>query len=159
MDVNEILDLMDEMLDSALSVPLSGGKCMVNADRLHDLIGDIRLNLPQEIRQSKAVVNDRKAILDDAKREAEKIVRVAEERARRMTEESEVIRRVKERANEIMQTSQEQSKELKRAANDFAENILKTTEQGLLDSLNQVKSAKAALRTPVSVKKSSKQEP
>lgn len=156
MDVNEILDLMDDMLDSALSVPLTGGKCMVNADRLHELIGDIRLNLPQEIRQSKAVVNDRKAILDDAKREAEKIVRVAEERARRMTEESEVIRRVKERANEIMQSSQEQSKELKRAANEFAENILKTTEQGLVDSLNQVKSARSALRTPVSVKKSNK---
>lgn len=153
MNVNDILDIMDDMLDSALSIPLSGGKCMIDADRFRELVGDIRLNMPQEVKQAKMIVQDRKMLVEDAKREAENIIKVAEERARRLVEENEITRRVKERANEIMTSSQTQSRELKRAANEFADGILRTTEQGLIDSLNQVKNAKAALRTPTPAKR------
>lgn len=147
MTVEQILDAMDDMLDKALAIPLSGGKCMMNADHFRDLIGDIRLNLPQEIKQSKIIINDRKAILDDAKREAENIVRVAEERARRLVDENEIIRKVKEQATEMARAANVQSRDIKRAANEYANNILKTTEQSLIDSLNQVKEGRAALHS------------
>ena len=149
MNVNEILDRMDDLMDGAPSLPLSGGKCVVNSERMRELIDELRLNLPQEIKQAKMIVSDRKAILEDAKREAESVVKVAEERARRLVEDNEITKKAKERATEIMTTAQSQARELKRAANEFSENVLKTAEQGLTESLNQVRTAKSALRTPV----------
>lgn len=150
MNVNEILDRMDDLMDGAPSLPLSGGKCVVNSERMRELIDELRLNLPQEIKQAKMIVSDRKVILEDAKREAESVVKVAEERARRLVDENEITKKAKERATEIMTTAQTQSRELKRAANEFSENVLKTAEQSLTESLNQVRTAKSALRTPVS---------
>lgn len=149
MNVNEILDRMDDLMDGAPSLPLSGGKCVVNSERMRELIDELRLNLPQEIKQAKMIVSDRKAILEDAKREAESVVKVAEERARRLVDENEITKKAKERATEIMTTAQSQARELKRAANEFSENVLKTAEQGLTESLNQVRTAKSALHTPV----------
>lgn len=149
MNANEILDRMDDLMDSAPSLPLSGGRCMLDAERMRELIDELRLNLPQEIKQAKIIINDRKTILEDAKKQAETTVKTAEERAARLVEENEITKRAKERANEIVTTAQTQSKELKRAANDFSENILKAAEQTLTDSLSQVRTAKAALRSPI----------
>jgi vacuolar-type H+-ATPase subunit H len=152
MNVNEILDIMDDMLDSAWSVPLSGGKCVIDVERLRELINDVRLNMPQEVKQAKLIVTDRKIILDDAKKEAENIVKVAEERSRRLVDENEITKQAKAQAAETLSLAQTQAKELKRAANEFAENILRTTEQNLMDSVNQVKTAKSALRSPGGLK-------
>lgn len=68
MNVNEILDTIDDMLDKAWGLPLSGGKCVVDVERLRDLVADIRLNMPGEIKQAKMIVADRKQIVDDAPR-------------------------------------------------------------------------------------------
>ncbi|WP_077533635.1 HrpE/YscL family type III secretion apparatus protein [Massiliimalia massiliensis] len=153
MNINEILDIMDDMLESAWSVPLSGGKCVIEVDRFGELIDDIRLNLPQEIKQAKLIVTDRKIIIEDAKKEAEGIVKAAEERARRLVDENEINKKAKAQANEVLSTAQTQARELKRAANEFSESVLKNTEQGLLDAVNQIKTAKSALRSPNGLKK------
>lgn len=153
MTINDILNMMEDILEGALSIPLSGGKCMVNAERFHELIEDARLNIPSEINQAQLVVGQRKAILDDAKREAESTIKVAEERARRLVEENEITRQAKEKAKEMLTTAQTQSRELKRAANEYADNILKNTEQTLMESVTQIRTAKAALRTPASAQK------
>lgn len=150
MTVRETLELMDEMLDSALALPLSGGKCMINADKLRQLIDDIRVNLPREFEEADRIVQDRQRIIDEAKREADTKIKIAEERARRLVDEAEITRRVKEKASDVISLTQTQSKELKIAANEFAENILKTTEQGLVESLSQVRNARAALKNPPS---------
>ena len=55
MNIDEILDVIDELLDRSWSLPLSGGRCVVDADKVRDLIDDIRLNIPAEIKQAKAI--------------------------------------------------------------------------------------------------------
>ena len=82
MTVDELLDQIDDMIDKAWSMPLSGGKCLIEADHLRDIIDDIRGNMPSEIRQARAIVADRTDIVATAKREAEGIIRTAEARAR-----------------------------------------------------------------------------
>lgn len=148
MTIKETLELMDEMLDSALALPLSGGKCMVNADKLRQLVSDIRMNLPKEFEEANRIVQDRQRIIDEAKREADTKIKIAEERARRLVDEAEITKRVKEKASDVISLTQTQSKELKIAANEFAENILRTTEQGLVESLSQVRNARQALKNP-----------
>ena len=75
MNIDEILDNIEELLDRSWSLPLSGGRCVVDADKVRDLVDDIRLNLPSEIKQARGIVADRSEIIDNAKREAEQIYR------------------------------------------------------------------------------------
>ena len=108
MNISEILDTIDDMLDKSWGLPLSGGKCVVDVERLRDLIGDVRLNMPVEIKQAKMIVADRKQIVDDAKREAEIIIK-AEERAKAIVDHDELVKKAQVRANEINTQAQVQS--------------------------------------------------
>ena len=71
MNIEEILDLLDELLDRSWNLPLSGGRCVVDAEKVRDLLDDVRLNMPTEIKQAKAIVADRTEILAVARKEAE----------------------------------------------------------------------------------------
>ena len=77
MAVDKYLDEIDDVLEEAWSLPLSGGKRMVDIDRIRNLIDEIRLHLPEEIKDAKAVVQDREEILADARAQAEDIVKKA----------------------------------------------------------------------------------
>ena len=145
MNIEEILDTLDELLDKSWGLPLSGGRCVVDAERVRELLDDIRLNMPTEIRQAKAIVADRAEIIAIAKREAETIIHRAEERAKVLVSEQEIVKQSQEKAADIIATAQSKSKEMRYAASEFADNILKTTEQTLADSLNDVKTTRQAL--------------
>ena len=55
MNIDELLDVMDETLEEAVNLPFTGGKRMVDVEKVRDIIDDIRLNMPAEIRQAKAI--------------------------------------------------------------------------------------------------------
>ncbi|MCI9415362.1 MAG: ATPase [Clostridiales bacterium] len=148
MTVDELLEQIDDMIDKAWSMPLSGGKCLMEADRLRDIIDDIRGNMPSEIRQAKAIVADRSDIIATAKREAEGIVRAAEERARHMVAQEEITRQSQQKANEILGQAQQKAREMRKGANDFSEDLLKRTEEVLALRLGEVRQARQVLRNP-----------
>lgn len=149
MNINENLDLIDDILDAAWTVPLSGGRCVVDIDKVREAIDDIRLNMPSEIKQAKMIVADRKTIIDDARKEAESITRIAEERAKKLVETSEIVRQSQERAKEIVAQTNAQNRELKRATSDFIENVLKNTEETLATSLQEIRTTRQALKGPM----------
>ena len=91
MNVEELLDELYDMVEKAWNFPLSRGRAMLDGEEVKDILEEIREAMPQEIRQAKAIVADRTQIISDAKREAETIVRVAEERARAMVNQDEIV--------------------------------------------------------------------
>ena len=68
MNVSSLLDELDEMIDSAWNMPLSGGKALVDAERVREIVDKIRSSLPQEIRQAKA--DCQRPLSDHRRREA-----------------------------------------------------------------------------------------
>ena len=81
MNISEILEQMEDVMESAWSMPLTGGKSVVDVGQLKDLIHDIRANLPEEIRQAQALMENRQKVLDEAKQEADRIIRQAQAQA------------------------------------------------------------------------------
>ena len=77
MTIDELLDVLDDTLEEATNLPFTGGKRVVDVEKLRDTIDEIRLNMPAEIRQAKGVVRDRNNILENAKAEANAIVKRA----------------------------------------------------------------------------------
>ena len=92
MTIDELLDIMDETLEEATTLPFTGGKRMVDVEKVRDIMDDIRLSMPQEIKQARAIVEDRGRIVDDANKEAEAIIKRAEERARAIVAEQAIVK-------------------------------------------------------------------
>ncbi|HIY09348.1 MAG TPA: ATPase [Firmicutes bacterium] len=146
MTIDEILDMMDDMLDRAWNLPLTGGRSVLDAEKLREMIDDIRLNLPGEIKQAKIIVADRAEIMSTAKKDAENIVRKAEERARALVAQEEVVKEAQAKATELVSSAQTKAREIRQAAQEFSDNVLRETEEALVKSLSEVKSTRQAVR-------------
>ena len=144
--IEAMLEALEELLEEGMSVPLSGGRRVVDIDQARDIIDDIRINMPQEILQAKAIVKDKSQIMAKANKEAEEIIRRAEERARHLVDHEEVVLKATEKAREITQTSQQQAQQLKSTVTMYCENLLTQTQEQLQKSFNEVKLVKANLK-------------
>ena len=147
MNIEEILDMLDELLDKSWSLPLSGGRSVVDDEKIRELLDDIRLNLPREIKQAKAIVADRADILATAKREADAVVRRAEDRARALIAQEEIIKQAQQKAAEILSQAQTKAKELRNASQDFSDDLLRQSEETLTKLLTEVRTTRQAMRS------------
>ena len=146
MNVNELLDTIEDTLEESTSMPLSGGKRLVDVEKVRDYLDDIRANLPGELRQAQQIVNDRAQIVDTANAQAQAIVKKAEERARILVSAAEIVTAAQQRAAEITAAAQSESRTLRQTVTDYCDNMLKTTEEAMVENAAQVKNVRANLR-------------
>ena len=146
MNVNELLDTIEDTLEESTSMPLSGGKRLVDVEKVRDYLDDIRANLPGELRQAQQIVNDRAQIVDTANAQAQAIVKKAEERARILVSDAEIVKAAQQRAAEITAAAQSESRTLRQTVTDYCDNMLKTTEEAMVETAAQVKNVRANLR-------------
>ena len=146
MNVNELLDTIEDTLEESTSMPLSGGKRLVDVEKVRDYLDDIRANLPGELRQAQQIVNDRAQIVDTANAQAQAIVKKAEERARILVSDAEIVKAAQQRAAEITAAAQSESRTLRQTVTDYCDNMLKTTEEAMVENTAQVKNVRANLR-------------
>ena len=145
MSVDDLLNKLDELLDSSWSLPLSGGRCVLDAERVREIIDEVRLNLPAEVRQARAIVSDRSDIIKSAREEAASIVQTARQKANAMVTDDEITKQAKDKANEIVAQANRQSKEIRVAAANFVDNLIRNCEQSLTGSLNDLRNTRQAL--------------
>ena len=146
MNVNELLDTIEDTLEESTSMPLSGGKRLVDVEKVRDYLDDIRANLPGELRQAQQIVNDRAQIVDTANAQAQAIVKKAEERARILVSDADIVKAAQQRATEITAAAQSESRTLRQTVTDYCDNMLKTTEEAMVENAAQVKNVRANLR-------------
>lgn len=98
------------------------------------------------IRQAKAIVQDRADIVESAKKEAEAIVKRAEDRARAMVAQEAIVKAAQQKATEILTSAQSQSREMRTTVTNYCENMLRHTEEQLAKSMTEVKTVRSTLR-------------
>lgn len=128
MTIDELLNLMEDNLEDAFVVPLTGRR-MVNADKMQELIDQMRANLPPQIQKAKAIVGDRDAIVDKARKKADALVQEAEARARVMVNKEEVVKQSQSYAREVAATADAKAKETAAEAAKNAEEVMKHARQ------------------------------
>ncbi|MBR6761661.1 MAG: vacuolar-type H+-ATPase subunit H [Oscillospiraceae bacterium] len=139
MNVDEILDEMDEMLEKSRAFPLAAHKVVIDGDRLRELINDIRLNLPQEIKRAKLIDYDRDRLMNEAQQKAEEVVRTAEERAKAIVSESAILAETKRKAHELLAKTKTKCDETKQATAAYVLQSLSNTESQINAALAQIK--------------------
>lgn len=144
--VESMLESLEELLEDGMSMPLSGGKRLVDVDGARDIIDDIRINMPQEILQAKAIVQDRAQILSKAKKEAEDMVKLAEERARAILAREEIVRQAQAQAKEITTEASQQAAQLRNTVTKYCDNMLASTQEYLQKSHSEVKMLRENLK-------------
>ena len=135
--VLDLLNELEETLDNSRAVPFSN-RVSVDKEELYEIITEIRMKLPNELKQSKWVIEERNKILIDAQKEADEIVKNAEERVKRMVDENEVTKLAYEQAAEIVDNAKKTSKELRIGAMEYAEEVLGTAQERLRELKNVV---------------------
>ena len=156
MNMEELLEQLDEALDAGVKLP--GKRCVVEVEKLRAIVDDIRMAMPNEIKQAKGICADRADIISNAKKEADSIKRAAEERAAQLTSQEEIVKLAQAKASEIITNAQLKSKEMRKAAQDFVDDIMRRADDGLTANLAEVRKTRAALRqqapaTPVKEEK------
>ncbi len=150
MDNNEVMELIDmlyTMVSEAWGVPLGNDKCIVEREKVLSIVEEIKARIPAEISEAKRLVSARDEFIGNAKREAESIRRMAEEKARAMVDEQEIVRVSKLRSSEVLTNAENKSRELRRVANEYADDALRRTEEAITAALEEVHNSRARFRS------------
>ena len=146
MRVDELITELQDLVADAKTLPLSGGKVIVEAEKIYDILDEIQDTLPAEVRQAKNIVADRSQIIAEAKKEAEDIIRAAEERKKQLVEQSEIMREAKAEAAELLNDVKAKAAEMRKAANEYVENVLKRTDDAITAQLTELRKTRQNLR-------------
>ena len=146
-DIIELLDILYNMVNDAWGVPLGNDKCIIERDKAVEIINDIKANLPSSLAEAKRLVAARDEFIGNAKREAEALRKSAEERSRQMVEEQEVVRVAKARSAEMIASAEAKSKELRRVASEYVEDMMRQAEQNLSNALSAIQASQRAFQS------------
>ena len=134
MKVLELLEEIEEIVDTASGFPLTG-KIMIDSQELLEIVREIRAELPDEIQQAQWIKNERERIIAEAKNEYEAVIADAKRQAEALVENNEITVKAKMRADELMRVTEETAKQLKMSTYDYVDNILYNF-QGKMEQLN-----------------------
>ena len=155
-DVLELVEMLYTMVTEAWGVPLGNEKCIVERDKVLNLLDEIKAQLPAEVAEARRLVNARDEFIGSAKREADAIRRAAEERAREMVEEQEIVMAAKTRSNEVLSQAESRTRELYRVANEYVDDALRRTEEAINSALSEVRQSRSNFRAAAGNTKSAK---
>ena len=143
----ELINSMYDMVQDAKNMPLSSDKCVLERDRLLDMLDELRAQLPADIKMAQDIVEKRNELIAAGKREAETLRKKAEDAARQMISETEIVVAARKRAKEIVGNAEIQARELRRVANEYCEDALKRTEETLGGTLDGVRKARVQFKS------------
>lgn len=147
--VEEIITSLYEMIQDAWSLPLGAEKCVIERDKALDLLDEISNQLPGEIKQAKTIVESRTEVITNAKREAENILKQAEQRAKQMISREEIVRQAEQQSAEMIKAAQAKIKELRQVTNDYVDDSMKRTEDAIAQALSEIRESRSKFRALV----------
>ena len=115
----DIIGALYDMVQDARSMPLAADKCILERDKGLDMLDEIIAQLPAELKQSRTIVESRNELISQARREAEGILRKANDQANELIAKEEIYKEAKKRSEELIAQTQERINQLRKAANEY----------------------------------------
>ena len=143
MNSDKLLEDLESLVMNASKVPFTNKK-MVEEEEILQIIDDLKESMPAELEQSKKILAERDKVIADAQHHADGMV--ARRRLyRQLTEESELVRQAQERANQVIQTANDSSEQLKNSSITYAGDVLKYVESTLEKTLSSIQQNRESL--------------
>lgn len=164
--VDTLVAALYDMIKDAKSIPLSANKCVIDREKVLDMLDDISEQLPEDIKKSRAIVSSRNEIISQARKEAETtivaaktegdgivsrakaeseaMIEHAKETAKKLVDKETVVQEANKRAKEIVENAQKQSDEMINSAKKQAEELKRVSNAYMADSLKKTEDVIAA---------------
>ena len=144
--IEKLIAGIEEELEAAWQLPMSGGKVLVDTKNIMKMINEVKENLPMEIVQAKKIVQDRSEIIDRARAEAETIMKTSEEKVKQLINQNEIVKASKAQAEAIINEATDQAKTLKKSSDEYAVNIMKDLDDAVTNSLAEIRKVRSMLQ-------------
>lgn len=145
-NIEDIIGALYDLVQDARSMPLAADKCILERDRVLDMLDEIIAQLPSELKQSRTIVESRNELISQARREAEMIMRQAQDQAKQMVTKEAIYVEAKRRAEELVGQTQDRINALKKASNDYMDESLRQTEEVIAEALANVRDTRMKFR-------------
>lgn len=121
--IEQLIEEIYEFIESCRMQPLSSTRVVVPKDELYDLLDELRLRTPDEIKRYQKIISNRDAILSDAERKSKEIIGRTKEEAQQMLDEHEIMQQAYYEANEIVMKASKEAERLRTDAKEESEHI------------------------------------
>ena len=137
MEIFNLLETIEDMLENSKTLPFTS-KAVLDKDELLDIIKEIRLKLPEELKQAKVIKEEHDRIIEKANEEAKEIVKEAENRIISKIDEHEITKKAYEQKNKIIENANDMAREISNGTKAYADNILAGVQVTLEDALKVI---------------------
>ena len=154
----DIIGALYDMIQDARSVPLNADKCMVERDKVLDMLDEIITQLPSELKQSRTIVESRNELIGQARREAETIIRQAQEEAKELVNREAIYVEARRRSEELVKQTHAKIEAVKQAGNQYMDGNLLQTEETIAKCLAEVRQTRSKFQALMGVQEQSTEE-
>ncbi len=146
MDLLSLIDEVEDIVEAGNSVPLTN-KVMINREEILDIIQEIRIKLPDEIKQAAWIKEERQRIIDEAQKTAESMLSEAETKLEALIDREEVYRQAVIKAEEVLKKAELSSEEIMNGAMEYADELLYEAQEHFKDIIQILNENRKELRT------------
>jgi len=157
MDILQLIDRLEELFNESKTFPLTRN-VMVDEDRMLDIIDQMRIAIPEEVKKAQQLLGQRDRLLAQAQEEANRTLELARQKADQMVTKDMVAQEASRRAEQILAQARNEAENIRADADDYAMNSLAQLHEELERITNQVSNGIRLLkeeqskRTPVTTK-------
>ena len=144
--IEDIITTLYDMIQDAKSLPLGADKCILERDKALDLLDEIIAQLPAELKQSRTIVESRNELIGQARREAELIIRQAQEKAEYLVSQEAIYQEAKGQCQDMLQQTQNRMAELRKVSNAYMDDALQRTEEAMAQALEEVRDTRTKFK-------------
>ena len=148
-NIEDIISALYDMVQDARALPLGADKCIVERDKILDMLDEIIAQLPVELKQARTIVESRNELIGQARREAEALIRQAQEKAEKMVEDEAIYQEAKRQCQEMVLQTKNRMAELRKVSNDYMDDALRRTEEAIALSLEDVRDTRTKFKALV----------
>ncbi|MDY0087891.1 MAG: ATPase [Coriobacteriia bacterium] len=148
MDIMALIDRIEELVDNGRQIPLAGSK-MIDPEKVYEIIDEIRAQFPDELKQARWIVKERQEMLEEAEKEANRVLEEARDRAQAIASEQEIVKLAEQQAAAIMDDARNKEREIRLGAEDYADEMLANLEVNLGKLLTAVQRGRDRLQGKV----------
>ena len=148
-NIEDIISALYDMVQDARALPLGADKCILERDKVLDMLDEIIAQLPVELKQARTIVDSRNELIGQARREAEALIRQAQEKADQMVEEEAIYQEAKRQCQEMVAQTQVRMAELRKISTDFMDDAMRRTEEAIAISLEDIRETRAKFKALV----------
>ena len=143
----DIIGELYDLVQDARAMPLAMDKCIIERDKVLDLLDEIIAQLPVELKQARTIVESRADLISQGKREKENIIRKAQEQAKALVSQEAICVEAKQLAEEIEKKANERAAQIQRAGNAYMDESLRQTEELIAQTLADIQTVREKFRT------------